>query len=168
MRVFFSWRLFAAAFVVLALLLTGCQGGVSAPKVGQEAPDLTLKRMDGETVRLSELRGRVVMLNFWATNCPPCRNEMPAMETVYKELEAQGAVVVAVDQLEAQETVQRFADSLGLTFPIALDPDGSAGKTYGLQYTPTTYVIDRDGIVRYKAVGEMKEATIREYLTSLL
>lgn len=168
MRVSYFWRLLVALLAVAALLLTSCQGAPAAPKVGQQAPDLTLKRLDGQEMRLSDLRGKVVMLNFWATNCPPCRNEMPAMEAVYKELAAQGAVIVAVNQMEGADTVQRFVDSFGLTFTIALDQDGSAGQVYGAHYYPTTYVIDRDGIVRFKAVGEMKEQVIREYFTSLL
>jgi cytochrome c biogenesis protein CcmG, thiol:disulfide interchange protein DsbE len=162
------WRPTLALLLLAALLLTGCPAAAGPPKVGQEAPNLTLPRLEGGEVQLTDLRGKVVLLNFWATNCAPCRAEMPAMEKVHQELAASGAVILAVDYLEDPETVRRYVEAEGLTFLIALDPNGSAGKVYGVQYTPTTYVIDREGIIRYKAVGQLEEQVIREYFSSLL
>lgn len=137
------------------------------PKVGQPAPDLTVTTLEGGTINLADLRGKVVLLNFWATYCDPCRAEMPAMEKVYKEVGDQDGIVVAVDQKESAETVRKFVAEFGITFPVALDEKGAAGALYGVQYMPTTYFIDKAGVVRYMKVGQMEESTIRQYFASL-
>jgi peroxiredoxin len=154
--------------LALALFLAACSGGQSAmPKVGQAAPDLTVTSLDGATIKLSELRGKVVLLNFWATYCDPCRAEMPAMEKVYKEVVDKGGTVVAVDQKESGATVSKFVTEFGLTFPVALDEKGAAAAVYGVQYMPTSFFLDKEGIVRYMKVGQMEEATIRQYFATL-
>lgn len=154
--------------LALAFFLAACSGVQSSmPKVGQPGPDITVTRLDGGSIKLSELRGKVVLLNFWATYCDPCRAEMPAMEKVYKEVADKGGIVVAVDQKESAATVRKFVEEFGLTFPIALDEKGAAGAVYGVQYMPTSFFIDKEGVVRYMKVGQMEEATIRQYFASL-
>jgi DsbE subfamily thiol:disulfide oxidoreductase len=153
---------------VVALSIAACAGQSSLPKVGQPAPELTLTMLDGSEAKLSDFRGKVVLVNFWATYCPPCRAEMPALETVYREVADKGGVVLAIDQKESAETVAGFVAEFGLTFPVALDQKGAAGALYGVTGIPESFIVDKDGIVRYKTIGQMDEETIRQYFSSLL
>ncbi len=163
------WQRLLALALVLGVLITACSYGQSSlPKVGQPAPDLELAMLDGSRANLSDFRGKVVLLNFWATYCDPCRNEMPDLEAVYKEVAARGGVVLAVDQKEDAATVRRFVEEFAITFPVALDDKGAAGLIYGLTGIPETYVIDKDGVLRYKKIGQVSKDAIRNYFTSLL
>jgi peroxiredoxin len=119
--------------------------GLAALKEGTASIDFTLSDLSGKKVSLSQYRGKLVFLNFWATWCPPCRAEMPAMERLYQKLKGQGLVVLAVDLQEDAKSVQKFVDEHKLTFPILLDSDGRVGATYGARSIPTTYIIGRDG-----------------------
>jgi len=122
--------------------------GDNLPSVDFQLPDLS-----GADKKLSDYRGQVVFLNFWATWCGPCRSEMPAMESVYQELKDDGFVILAVDLGEDRETVQNFADDLGLSFPIVLDQAGEVGGAYEARSIPTTYLIGKDGNILGRAVG---------------
>ena len=145
----------AAALLLLiaALTIAGCGGGSDdgqgiAP--GNEAPDFQLQNLNGQMVSLSELRGRPVILNFWASWCGPCRLEMPVFQEVYQDemWKAGGLVILAVNLGESSERVQEFTDFYGLTFPILLDTSSRVGMTYNAATLPTTYFIDNDGIIR--------------------
>lgn len=123
-------------------------------EVGTPAPDFTLDTPTGR-VHLAETRGRVVVLNFWATWCAPCKQEMPELQTLY---EARGNLDVTVLAVNATATDNRdaaieFARSLGLTFPIAFDTRGAVMRAYGVQGLPATFFIDREGIVRARGLG---------------
>jgi thiol-disulfide isomerase/thioredoxin len=111
--------------------------------------------MDGETHTLGDYRGQVIMLNFWATWCPPCRREMPSMEAIYQKLGDQPFTVLAVNEWEDPDQVFPFLGQLTVfpTFPILHDADGAAAEAYGIQGLPTTLLIDRQGRVAYRAVG---------------
>ena len=113
-----------------------------------ELPDLA-----GKKVKLSSLKGKVVFLNFWATWCGPCRSEMPSMQRMYEKFKAQGLEILAVDLQEDKGQVQRFADELGLSFPILLDSEGDVGARYNARAIPTTYLFDRTGFIFARAVG---------------
>ena len=158
-----------APLLAVVLLVSGCLPGAQSgpPKVGQSAPDFTLTQLDGGQVKLSELRGRVVLLNFWSTTCPPCRAEMPDLESVYGEVKDKGGVVVAVDQREPPDAVRRFVTELHLTFPVGIDADGSLFSLYGVQFLPTSFVVDKNGVVRYMRVGQMEKEAIRSYFSTL-
>ena len=161
--------LLLAVLLAALVLLAGCLSGAQAapPKVGESAPDIAFTTLEGRPMKLSELRGQVVLLNFWATTCPPCRAEMPALQSVYAQVKDQGGVVVAIDQREAPETVQRFVDEFQLTFPVSIDSTGGIFARYGVQFIPTTFVVDKQGVVRFMKVGEMDQDTIRRYFTTL-
>jgi cytochrome c biogenesis protein CcmG, thiol:disulfide interchange protein DsbE len=126
-----------------------------SPRIGFAAPDFTLDTLDGGSIRLSELRGRPVMLNLWASWCLPCRTEMPAIQKVHQRLGEEGPVVIGlnVTSQDSEAAAREFAQEFGLTFPIALDRDGSASKQYQLMGLPSTYFIDRQGIVRDVIIG---------------
>jgi cytochrome c biogenesis protein CcmG/thiol:disulfide interchange protein DsbE len=124
-----------------------------APAVGHPAPDFTLTTAAGETFKLSELRGIPVVLNFWATWCPPCRDEMPSMERLHKLLGGRDLEIVAVDLQEPKDTVQKFVKDNSLTFTVLLDARGAVGGAWGAQSIPTTYLIDRKGRILARSVG---------------
>lgn len=134
--------------------LMSADRSIAAPKTGFLAPDFTLTSTDGETFTLSALRGRPVILNFWATWCPPCRAEMPAFEQVWQRYKADGLVILGIDQGESKAVVERFArQEVGTTFPLLLDQTTEIGAIYGVRALPTTVFIDTEGRIQALKVG---------------
>ena len=127
--------------------------GLQPPKQRLESVDFDLQDLSGATRSLSDFRGKVVFLNFWATWCGPCRFEMPSMERLYQRFKADGLEIVAVNLQEDRSSVQRFVDEYGLSFPVLLDTTGRVGATYGARSIPTTYIVDREGFVLAGTVG---------------
>ncbi len=117
------------------------------------APDFTLKDLSGETVRLRDLRGKVVFLNFWATWCPPCQLEMPMMEKLHKEFGNQGLVILAINNLEGSKEIKAFIKQHNLTFTTLLDEKGKVFELYRTWSLPTTYLIGKNGEVVGKVIG---------------
>lgn len=132
---------------------TNVSGGMIAPaesvgiEPGETAPDFELETLDGEIVKLSELRGEKVILNFWASWCPPCREEMPEIQSFYDDYK-DDIKVIAINDNEKDQKVIDFLDEYGYTFPMPLDRDGSVASEYGVLTLPTTYFIDSDGIIQ--------------------
>ena len=139
-----------------------------AAKVGEPAPDFTLQTPDGDMLSLSDLRGRPVLVNFWATWCPPCKIEMPDMEDVYQKYQDQGFTIVAVDQQESPAAVQAFFDEMGLTFQPVIDSTGEIFNVYRVVALPTSYFIDSDGIIRFQRRGMMTREEMENYVSQLL
>jgi len=137
------------------------------PRVGNLAPDLSLTGLDGQVVQLSELRGKPVVLNFWATWCPPCKQEMPDIEKAYQKYRGEGLVVLGVDQMEDLDTVQKFVKQNGYSWTFLLDSDGEASKVYRASALPTTYFVDRQGIIRDVQVGAINAALLDSKLTKI-
>jgi len=143
-------------FVIMSVCFLGLLGMAGRPPlVGGPAPDIALKNLQGETVRLSDLRGQVVLLNFWATWCKPCKDEMPAMQAGYDKLRNQGFVVLAVNELEETEQVIAHVRTHGHTFPVVMDHDNRVANQYGVVGLPASFLVDRQGIVREKIVGSL-------------
>lgn len=118
----------------------------SAPSERQRAPELALPELAGGTRSLAEFSGRVLVVNFWATWCGPCREELPALETLFRTLEPEGFTVLAVSvDAGSREAVRRFVSARGLSFPVLHDPESEAATRYGVRVYPTTAVIDRAG-----------------------
>jgi peroxiredoxin len=117
------------------------------------APDFTLRDSDGESYRLSELRGQPVIVNFWATWCPPCREEMPSMQRAWEYLQPQGVVLLAINVGEDPDTIFQFTGNYPLDFPILFDQDGTVSEAWPLKGLPTTFVIDPQGRIVYSAIG---------------
>ena len=125
-----------------------------AVRVGDEAPNFHLRDLDGNVTSLSQFRGRVVLLNFWATWCGPCRIEMPAMEQLYRTFPRGEFQILAVSTDPQGVAVTRpFQQKIGLTFPILHDTDMQIGVTYGARSLPMTFMVDRQGVVRQKIFG---------------
>lgn len=118
---------------------------LDAMKDNQATPDFTLPGLDGKKVSLKDFRGKIVFLNFWATWCLPCREEMPAMEKLYNEFRAKKFVVLAVNVKDRKQDAVNFAQELKLSYPIVFDPEGKVGLLYGAWGLPTTYLIGPDG-----------------------
>ena len=132
----------------------------AAGRIGATAPDFEWTGPDGQTLRLSAYRGRVVVVNFWATWCAPCREEMPALQRVAAS--EPGVVVLEVDLMEASDKARSFLDSLGLDrLQPVLDTDGATTRRFGVLGLPSTFFVDRDGVIRHLELRQMTEAQIR-------
>jgi thiol-disulfide isomerase/thioredoxin len=131
------------------------KAGLDVPTRQVMSTDFTLEGLDGSTLSLSSLKGKVVLLSFWATWCGPCRQEMPEMETLYQKLKGRGFEVLAVDMMEDKATVSEFVKQSGYTFPVLLDTKGEVGGTslYAARAIPTNYVIDKSGHIVGRKIG---------------
>ena len=133
-------------------------------QTGLLAPEFTTTLLDGTPTALSEYRGKVVLLNFWATWCGPCRVEMPAFQEIFSTSNPDDFVVLAVNLMENTDTIQTYADELGLSFPIALDPNGEINELFNVSAYPSTYVLDRDGVIRVTHAGPVNEIQVLEWI----
>jgi cytochrome c biogenesis protein CcmG, thiol:disulfide interchange protein DsbE len=167
-----------AAEIVLWVAVIGLVAWRFGPQIGaalglrpgsEPAPDFMVETLDGETVRLADLRGQVVLVNFWATWCPPCRIEMPGFERVWQDYADQGFVIVglSVDQ-GVRSDVVRWVEDRGLTFPIAFAP-GAVVRSYGgANVLPTSILIDREGRIAHRVQGYYAEPALRAAVRRLL
>ena len=124
-----------------------------AEEINVPAPDFTLESRSGENLRLEDHRGEVVMLNFWASWCGPCRQEMPLMDELYSQYKDLGFTILAVNVDENREEAHRFLDKVPVNYPILYDPESSVSELYEVQAMPTTVMIDRSGNARYLHYG---------------
>jgi thiol-disulfide isomerase/thioredoxin len=132
------------------------------------APQLALESLDGDTQSLEEYRGKVVLVNNWATWCPPCKAEMPSLKKFHDAHADEGFTVVAVEAGDGKDQVLAFAQKLGLTFPVWLDPDNASLKAINNGNLPNSYVIDRTGNVRLAWTGEISLAALEKYVTPII
>ena len=139
-----------------------------APTVGRMAPDFILKDLDGNSVRLSDLRGKVVFINFWATWCPPCRAEMPEIEAVHQEYKDKGVVVLGVDISEPASTVRQYIQKGGFSWTIVLDSTGEVARNYQIAAIPTSFFIDGEGIIRAVNIGAMTKRAMESKLAEAM
>jgi peroxiredoxin len=176
-------RTLALFLVGLGLLILGGAGLVLLPRAVREtgepasaiparvnypAPDLQLADLSGAAVSLEGLRGQIVLVNNWATWCPPCRAEMPALQAYYEAHREQGFVVIAIDAGETLAEVQRFVEGYGLSFPVWLDREQKALVAFRNLTLPSSYVIDREGTVRLAWSGPVTQETLEKYVTPLI
>lgn len=137
-------------------------------KKEERAPSITITTLDGEDVTLEDYRGKKILLNFWATWCPPCRKEMPDMQRLYEENHDDDFIVLAVNMTNTEKKrsdVARFVEQYQLSFPILMDENGKVAQQYEILSYPTSFFIDSDGVIRGKIVGEMsKEMMYKEII----
>jgi peroxiredoxin len=146
-------------------------GEIPAPQQGFLAPAFELRTLTGETVDLTELQGLAVLVNLWATWCPPCREEMQTIEEVYQEYKDQGFTVLAINMTyqDDRSAILPFVNEQGLTFPILLEETGVVAKAYQLRSLPSSYFIGRDGIINEVVIGgPMSEALLRTRIEDIL
>ncbi|MBV8602581.1 MAG: TlpA family protein disulfide reductase [Candidatus Eremiobacteraeota bacterium] len=169
----------AGAVVVIVLVIVLYPGGgpkrpdsagAGGPSMlaGAPAASFTVARVDGSPDSLDRYRGKVVLVNLWATWCPPCREEMPALERLYRELGSRGLVVLGIDQGEAPAVASTFGKRIGITFPLLIDQDQQYGRAYAAQGLPTSVVVDRSGKIVTGVDGPMTPAQMRDAVLPLL
>ena len=162
---------FAWIFVSAARSGVSTSGQIPAPQQGFLAPDFELKTPTGEAIKLSNLRGQAVLVNLWATWCPPCRVEMQSIEKVYREYQEKGFTVLAVNMTYQDDplAVMPFVNEQGLTFPILLDESGEIANAYQLHSLPSSFFIRRDGVINEVVIGgPMSEALLRTRIEDIL
>ena len=127
----------------------------SLPKIGTAAIDFTCQDLKGQIWSLDKIKGKVVLLRFWTDWCPHCRYEMPVIENYYKKWNKEGFVVLAVNVKQSPQVAEAFTAQLDVTFPILLDLDGKMAQTYGIHSIPTSFLIDREGVIREICIGDL-------------
>ena len=155
----------------MALQPTGGQSANVAPEKmeqGKIAPNFTSESLSGGKASLTDYTGDVIVVNFWATWCPPCKAEMPGINAFYERHQAEGLVVLAVNVRESEALVRPFIEANQFTFPVLLDPAGTVVNQYQVRSYPTTVIIDRDGIVRHVQVGLISEDELELIVAPLL
>lgn len=149
-------RWICALLLLTAFLGAGCNKQEEPAIEGNHAPDFTLKDLNGEPVRLSALKGKVVLVNFWATWCPPCREEIPSMVKLNQAMQGKPFQMLAVSIDEGgRNAVQSFFRKGGVTLPALLDTDGKVARRYGTTGVPETFVVDGKGVILKKVIGSM-------------
>lgn len=144
--------------------------GTALMAQAETAPDFTLKSDSGENLRLAEQRGKVVMINFWASWCGPCREEMPILDALYDRYEKAGFTLFGVNVEQDPQAAQKFLADVGVSFPILFDPESDVSRDYQVNAMPTTVMVDRDGEVRYVNRGyrEGDEEKYRKQIKELI
>jgi peroxiredoxin len=169
-----SFGVFLILIAVLSLASQNSAGraadlsSVVPAKVSFAAPQLSLQNIHGETESLTDYRDNVVLINNWATWCPPCKAEMPTLAAYYNEHTSEGFTIIAIEAGDNVEGISQFAKNYGLKFPVWLDPNGTSLRAFGNGTLPNSYVIDRSGTVRYAWTGEISRAMLEKYITPLL
>jgi len=152
--------------IVLAVLVAEYVGRgdhAAAASNNTHAPDFELENLEGERIRLSQLRGKPVVLNFWATWCAPCVIEMPKIQRSFEKFPGQFHVL-AVNADESRLKVDRFVEDIGITFDVLLDPGGAIQDLYRIRGYPTSYIVDAEGIIRIEHIGTLTADQLSEYL----
>ena len=153
---------------ILTLSLAGCYSGTRPPHIGTVAPDFTVQDSD-RTVTLSQLRGKIVVLNFWATWCPPCIDETPSLVQLQQRFKDKGVVVLGISWDKDDDAYHKFLKEYKIDFPTVRDDERHSGKLYGTFIIPETYIIDRNGILRRKFISavDWNEPEIVDFLSKL-
>lgn len=158
-----KWRWLSAAILILAVFWTAytslflplpaAQSATTAPREGFQAPDFTLTTLDGSSLTLSDMLGKVVFINFWATWCPPCEAEMPAIQTLHETSPEVVILAINATNQDSLDSVQNFVTEKTLTFPILLDVDGSVLRLYETSALPSSFFVDKKGVIRKVVYG---------------
>jgi len=175
-----------ASALTLGLVSSGCPGGTSqdsvalgritgvsmdatqSPQVGELAPDFYFETPEGEESSISQLSGRPVLLNFWATRCGPCRDEMPFLQQIYEDWQEEELGLLTVNLQESSSQVSQFMQSFKLSVPVLLDSNGHVAQRYNILYIPTTFFIDKGGVIQKIQVGSFQsQAEIENILSQL-
>ena len=158
----------ALAALLLGSVLAATTAVASSP--GTAAPDFTLKSSSGDNLRLSDYRGEVVMINFWASWCAPCRQEMPLLDELYKEYQPLGFTILGVNVEEDSSQARKMLGDIPVSFPVLFDNSSKVSKLYDVVAMPSTVLVDRDGNIRYLHQGYKPgyEETYQEQVRALI
>ncbi len=140
------------------------------PQIGFRAPGFTLQSLDGQSFDLESLRGKPLLINYWATWCVPCKQELPILEKLYREYQQKGLVILSINALDQDslENVQAIVREYGMTFPVLLDQNRQFANAYQAIFFPTTFMVDANGVIREISLGDNTEAELRSSLDMLL
>jgi thiol-disulfide isomerase/thioredoxin len=155
--------------LLLALALPAAAQGLK-PSSPAPAPGLELVDLQGARHRLADYRGKVVLVNFWATWCTPCREEMPSIERLRAALEGKPFAVLAVNLAEPEARIRKFLEAVPVRFPVLLDRDAAAARAWQAKVLPATYIVGPDGVIRYRHLGELdwSKPEVRRAITALM
>jgi len=161
--------LLAGFFVLLVGLFCGCSDQRVILRTGQTAPAFSLSDINGKTWRFPEdLKGKVVAIRFWADWCKSCAEEMPVIEKVYDKYKDKGLVILAINIGQEKDPVVKFVNGITITYPVLLDPGAVVTKRFGVTGLPITFIIDGDGIIRQKILGEAGQTVFEEFVREQL
>ncbi|MGH7267738.1 MAG: TlpA family protein disulfide reductase [Candidatus Rokuibacteriota bacterium] len=155
--------MFVPALAVLALLAYGFTReprSIESPMIGRHAPAFALTLFDGRALRLEDLRGRVVLVNFWASWCPPCRAEASTLEATWRRLQTQGVVFVGINTQDEEPRAREFLEEFGISFPNGRDAGGRVAVDYGVWGLPEAFIVDHEGRITYKHIGTLAPALL--------
>lgn len=156
--------------LLTALIITACSGsGPSVAAIGKAAPYFKLQNIEGQSVSLGDFQGNTVLINFWTTWCPPCRSEMPFLQEISEEWSDKGLTVLAIDIGETPDRVKGFMQSYNLALPVLLDTRRDVANKYGVSAYPTTFIVDKDGIIQRKIIGAfLNKEALEEVLSEIM
>lgn len=169
-----TWLTVGVLLIGGGLFTLYLQGQPPAPKIAEAqaradaAPDFELISLDNEAVSLSDYRGQVVLVNFWATWCPPCRAELPDLVGYYHDHATEGFILLGINEQESAQQATAFLNSQGLDFPVLLDETGSVMGSYGVSAMPSSFLIDKSGQIVQMWTGMINRQTLEEAITPLL
>lgn len=154
----------------LGVAVTGCsRNEVETATVGQPAPNFTLPDLDSDSVSLSDFKGRPVLVNFWRINCAPCLSEVGHLQAAYEKYDTEELALLTINVADGSGTIKQFHEDQSLSFPVLLDTEGKAIRSYAVSGVPTTFVIDADGIIRNKIIGPFSSlASIENQLQEVM
>ena len=159
---------FSFAVILFSVLLVGCSGKIESVQIGEQARDFSLPDQTGKFHSLAGNKGSVVLIRFWADWCPNCKEEMPRIDEVYRNLKNKGFVVLGVNVKQGEEAVAAFIKENRISFPTPMDKDAAVAKTYGVVGLPTTFIVDKDGNIREKVMGDMTREDVEKLVKPLL
>ena len=162
----------AGLLLILLSLFTACSRDKAVepagPSIGSEAPDFSLIDLSGQKVSLKDLRGKRILINFWATWCYPCREEMDDLQAIHERYKDNGVVVLGINVREKGGVVKEFVDRFNITYPILLDEEGKVSDIYNVFGIPSSLFIDKDGVIKDIIMGQMNEEMIAEKVDKLM
>jgi peroxiredoxin len=162
---------------ILMVILSAGKGGMAASlesmstvpvEVNYPAPDLSLENINGNMESLADFQGKVILVNNWATWCPPCRAEMPTLVAFFTDHAQDGLMIIAIEAGAPKEKVQKFVDQFKMPFHVWLDPKGDSASAFKNNYLPNSYVIDRTGTIRLTWTGEINRETLEKYVSPII
>ncbi len=163
-----SWKRLAGVLLILAVALTTCaapdSGGPVGVNQGNQARDFALESLAGAEVSLADHAGKVVLVNFWATWCPPCMAEIPELQEAYETYQDEELVVLGINVEEPREIVEPFVQSMGMTYPVLLDENGQVMEMYRALGLPMSLIVDRQGVIQVRHVGYLSAEQLERYL----
>jgi len=168
----FNSRLVWSVLGLLAIVIFGLLAAPGctppAPEVGRLAPDFTLSDLEGNSVTLSDFRGKVVFINFWTTRCPSCRAMMPVIEAIYQEYKGEDVVVISVNLFEAENVVRQYVQRGDYSWTFVIDTTGEVANNYSITTIPTSFFVDKEGIIRAVNVGAMTKRAMESRLAEAM